>query len=586
MAEIVKLGDFEGVNLDASPAAIEDNELAWSQNMYVRDAGELQSRPTTVGIANLKASSVTAPEGALLFPFTDANGKYHLIAWLERPTDNPTGSALYDYDFDATAGTLLQSVASLSRPQILVWNRKLYVFTGTDQNGYVIAPDGTGALVSTAIAWGEAIKPKVAGIYQNSFVLANMGGSDESTLRFCEVNDPSILLSAAKGIYLNRGDGDRIVGVAEISVQGGANYIEPYMVVWKRRSTWLVSGAPPTSTTDGTLRIISLNKEEGLAAKETLASTEHGLIWSSGRNVYFMPWGGTPIAIGNKIRKYLSKLPQESTVAWHAVYHDGFYRLTVPRQEGYPGAMYAPGAAPPGSPPLGYTGGQSVATEQWWCDVRDPSKPKWWGPMTIPCTASVMDRQIDGSYRLLLAYGTQYAGVSSFGHRLVELSDLPYMGPTGNSGARVDDHCEMVLYTIAEGQEVRGKELTFGDPNLNKLILQAEVNIWADASMVLGMDLLGDGGNAIQIASGHLTLEDPSSGFVLDVSALDTGVLTMKYTNLIGYPPDAGRFLAKTWQPVVKYRPPISDDDDWFNCREVRIRMIAVRVSLKNRRSP
>lgn len=594
--------NFAGVDLSVHPRELADDKLAWSENAYQVQPGEVGFRPQTEILENGYILDKEPTNVALAFWDDPASGKHFRFIWIDADGASLRGHCTLDIIQGGGSFVTVEQFLASGRPCFLRWRERLYVFPGWSKPGIVITgldDQQTHGLAVSDIGtnWGTKLRPRTVWLYREHFLLAGMDSPDESTVWPCEYNDPDTLLASTKSWYLGRGDGDQIIHGIEVPVYGGSQVIEPYCVVWKRRSTWMIQGAPPTGATSGSISVIPINRYEGCVAKETVAVTEHGVIWCSGKNVWLMPPGEKPVPIGREIAPYISKLSPNAPHAWHAAYFNGIYRLTVPSHREAAPLSQAVGSAPEGhgsefTALHRYPGGFSP-TEQWWCDLREyvkpetPGKVTWWGPMTIPSCASAVETE-GGVERLLMVQGELSAdmvGAINGYWRLIE-------GDKQTQYHRDASYAALIGYeSVTEQMELRFKEFDFGDPMLLKLIESMELHAYADAldgndlPVALQIEMIGDGGSVAQTPTSPRV---GGKGFVLDTGipgvpagVLGTGKLATEFQSLGMHPPSGGRFLAKTWQPVV--RMPGNAAGAGASA-DLRIRALGVRVRPIGRR--
>ena len=121
----------------------------------------------------------------------------------------------------------------------------------------------------------------------------------------------------------------------------------------------------------GDYKIESLAIRVGCDAPLTMKWTPAGTIWlGADKQVYILPFDSlTPIPIGQKITSAgnikedgLESIPSSQTKNASAVYHDGFYKLSVAST------------------------GATTNDRQWWLDIARLSrdKNKYWGPWYGP----------------------------------------------------------------------------------------------------------------------------------------------------------------------------------------------------------
>lgn len=538
----VVVREFAGLNLLKPARHLEDNELAHAKNVWQPVPGVLGLRPQTKA-ADMAFWDANDGRTTAVMPLLDANNQTHLYAWVNRD-NNPARLTEATEGVPTLFKSLTTKVTSETRPGWVAWRNRLYVFPGPggDVCGYVVDGRVDSLTIQTTDAgasWSQKIKPRLAVIHRSQLVLAGMDTPEDSTIVCSEVNDPASIVAEAKYIWCGKGDGDSIVGMVSVPVVGGGNYAEPYLLVFKQRSTWLVSGALPTPSVDNKPAVTLYSGEAGLAAKETLAWTEHGLMWASGDNVWLAPRGGMPTRIGDAIAPALRSAPAGGRWKWSAAYFNQHYRLSIVSVEG---------------------GHYDWPDVQYWCDMRDPEHPKWFGPMTVPVTAQTVWRRPGYPDRLVMAY------VDTSGN-----ANLIADGDYGTAG-HLDAHDSSNAATI----DLKFKEFDFGDPMLDKLIQALELHLWVDkgGASALTIDMLADGGRVVQSQNKALT----EQGFVLDTSVLDTGVLTEEFQSVVAYPPNAGRFIGKTWQPRIRTNSASGA------APEVRIAGLGVRARVVGRR--
>ncbi len=587
----VVLKRFKGVNLAKNPREIDDDELCLARNTYppMKGGAELALRPQTSLITNDLDTGYNANRGdndSMAFVQLNGNTKHALFIWLERFQGAVGG--LFQLVDDVTWRNVLglspaaePTIPSTDRPQFIEYRRKLYVLVGQGAPCYVIeAPTAASGIVETPTSLSWDIAPSVGCVYRDTFCLARFDPANPGLVAFTEVGDPATILSSAKWLQVGPASDEQIVAMAEVSIYGGSDAVEPYMIVWKQRSTWLVQGEPPTSTSIGTLRISCINAHEGMSQKETLAKSPFGYIWASESNVWMLLNGSaSPTPIGLPIAPRLSKESPSARFAWHAVFSQGFYKLTIP-----------------GSTNGGDTGLADTLppTEQWWCDLRawldkdadgvQTNQFSWWGPMDVPAQASFVERFQDGRERELQGF-VRYRSASPSILHIVEANQ--------RGALSVDAHTNLDD-THGAKQEIIFKEYDFGDPLLKKIVTATEVNAYVDypeSYILLGsrvpvadgvvVKMLGDGGFKNKVSVRFDLLFDDQSDFMLDTDELDSDMwsgLTLNFHTIACYPPDGERFVARTFQPVIYTEP--GSDYAW----NLHLAGIGLRVRLIGRR--
>lgn len=544
---------WQGVNLSVDPQDLGDNELALSRNVHAekKDGGTLILRRSSLFLHEWNTHQ--PPLGtAHLFRFRTA-GTTWALGW-EAP-----GRWFY---YSPEVQQLIQFVnlpeGAPRKPCIIQWQDRAYLLTDGGP-GYMLKRVAGASvpftLTSMAGKWVLPSPAAVGTIYQGSLVLGGFGPAEESLVRWCEVGDPDTLLSDTKSINIGRGIGGEINGIIEVPIEGGAEPVQTYGIFLKPGGMWMAQGAPPTSTDDGDIKITPLNQEQGLISKETIAVTAKGVIWSSGGNVWLAAVGAKPVAIGDAIAPMLEVTPQYRD-QWHAVYHDGFYRLTIPAPQANTGAY--------------------AQVEQWWCDLRDFPRVSWWGPMEVS-TAAAVSLGDPGGAAQLLAWAHRSNGVGSSTPYSLDLEqhDVPTYRRLDHYGAPSGQLRSPVL-------EVQGRLFDFGDPETKKIIQGVELNVQIDMPHDVTVELRGDGGEA----NAEETQLSENGGYILETGSandgvLDTGKLTNGYKSINFTPPEGRRYLAYTVQPVVRMSGLNGDEGGGIRIRDIvlKVRSISRRPS-------
>lgn len=534
----IVLREFRGVNLSVNPRYLPDGDLVKAQDTYQPLPGWLQLRPQTQLITSINATGSYVVDTMVYMPFDDARRQHHTMLWHEDGNYARVLELLPDNTASIFVSTGLWS--GKERPAWFVFNRELYILTGADKPGFIIYADPNsfagGLLVKDAFTgWSSQIRPSIAAVYRDQLCVAGLAPPDESLIRLTNplavANGIDTLLGLDKSISVAASDGDRIVGLYQVPVIGGGSYVEPYLLVFKRRSVWMVQGNLPTQNLEGSATTVPLVRDEGLVSKETICPTPYGTAWCSGENVWVAPHGGVPIPIGADIREHIRRLPGGDRASWFMVYYKGFLRLQIPKVTGLVATATTEGEY----------GAQY--NEQYWCDMRNFPKVSWWGPMTIPCAASAVDT-VGDNQRLLMAFSRYRAPNST----------VYFVEGEQQTANHTDAHTNLDGH-LAPTMDIRFKEFDFGDPMLDKLVDALELHVWADRATTLTVQMLGDGGSVVSNPTGPNV---SGGGFVLDASLLNTGVFSEGFQSLAVFPPSSGRFIAKTWQPIIQTQSTVS----------------------------
>ncbi len=510
--DVAEIKEFQGVNRSDSARDIADNEFVSTQNMYpVSGNTELGLRPNTAPypifpsfwrISEDVGGGLPQVAAAATYQFKDRFENNRVILWVSGyrwvaggGTAREVESRLYEFATNGIEGffSLLWEGMGLTPPQGLSHRGKLYLYSRE-----------AGVLKLYTEQYMDVYgKPAVKVSQELRSVLSGGGGVYRDSLVYCDLDDPHMIrfsdpleeapISLDKSLRVGISTDDRTMTAVEVGIEGGGQYIEPYLLVFKSQSVWTLNGPPPTSVTLGGLTVSPLIRGEGLISKATVVRTKLGVLWCSGKNVWFTPNGKTPVPIGGKIAKMLKDLPREEAL-WSAAFHDGFYKLTVPA----PGVAEGPD-------------GQYTQTEQWWCDLRNwggDSLPTWWGPMTVS-TMSMMVEDLPGDETRLVGttaiLSTSEEGILSTDIKLWEMGDR-YVGNDFDG-------------TPVEG-ELRFKEFDFGAPKLNKTIDVVEVEARVEVpSYITDVEMIANGG--FKARDAFTNAQPAATGFVLDTSVME-----------------------------------------------------------------
>jgi hypothetical protein len=135
------------------------------------------------------------------------------------------------------------------------------------------------------------------------------------------------------------GGGEGLVGGAVYTNTTGTQGPIAQLVLAKPNSLWILSDLPAYTSDNGysgsnpgnDAFMTQLSGEIGSAGHETFQSTDIGLITTSIKGVWLIRESGEPTPIGEEIRNFLidedPSLQAINTRYWHAVFHDGHYKL-------------------------------------------------------------------------------------------------------------------------------------------------------------------------------------------------------------------------------------------------------------------
>mgnify|MGYP003639165620 FL=1 len=341
----------KGVNLYVEKSAIAEEEAVKTTNMIWRDG--MQKRG---GYAKFNANQVLTGKKV-----TGIHRFYYGIASKQTLASSGTVVDYYTGSDWAAAKTGLTDGA-----QVLfeTWgfNDKCYVANGAD------APfswDGSSAAALTGLG-GDVIQFLT---YQDRLLyISNTtpGGLGWSA----SFVDNSWKSPTNTGVFPDSKLYGMVIHAAQVSDAGLAAKV----LLAGANGMYLFGGNDlRVPSTEGDYKIDSLATRTGCSAPLTMKWTPAGTVYlGTDKQVYILPYNSlTPVPIGHKItaagnRKEdgLESIPASQIANASAVYHDGFYKLSIAK-----------------------TGG-TTNTRQWWLDIarleRDDNRfwGPWYGPMT------------------------------------------------------------------------------------------------------------------------------------------------------------------------------------------------------------
>lgn len=328
-----------------------------------------------------------------------------------------------------------------------------------------------------------ATERSTSGVYQTDGVAAgttiiDFGTSEPPRTKYCFTYQESLVVGgsefssdAAGGIYWTNAynpynwsqsgsgtdlaflqleaSGFPITGIGVYTNSTSINQPTSPLVVFKRHSSWLLSGLPQTFTTANTFT--QLSGRVGCVGMQTIAYTDVGTMFASDDNVYLLRGDGEPTPIGDDIGDILK--PEDPSIVldttyWNAMYHDEHYKLAFTAQS--------------------ELSIESMPTIELWLNIRkmkaNKGQPCWYGPN--------IGRNI--AYSLL-----EYSEDPTFTQRPQRITiDLTQMAYADDPSVVVD------LSSVSISVVLKTKNFT-GDQadHMNKLLIRNYYSFSVDQSM-------------------------------------------------------------------------------------------------------
>ena len=241
-----------------------------------------------------------------------------------------------------------------------------------------------------------------------------VSAASATTLQFLGYRDRILAISEGDLTWSDSFDDSNFGSVANIgirpdtklngmilhAVNDGSDGIDSKVLLAGDNGMYLFSGTDlrwPATT--GDYSIFQLGVNSGCTAPRTMVWTPRGSMWLGvDRQIYLLPFNGaTPIPVGTKLwshsdTKGLDSIPAPYLKTCCAVYHDGFYKISIP------------------------VTGDTHPTREYWLDINRATTDEnghfgpWYGPMigqTISCYVKQGGVGVSGE---LLGGGAQDCG--------------------------------------------------------------------------------------------------------------------------------------------------------------------------------
>lgn len=148
---------------------------------------------------------------------------------------------------------------------------------------------------------------------------------------------------------------DDITGLGVATIGETTELPSAPLAIFTRASTYLLQG---DILDDPSAALFQVSNRIGCISHHTIVATPLGLMFVGNESVYLLrPDVAQPVDIGMAITRAIREIPEGQRVNACAIYHKGFYKLSI--------------AVP----------GGATNTTQWWLDIRDGTAGlAWWGP--------------------------------------------------------------------------------------------------------------------------------------------------------------------------------------------------------------
>lgn len=411
-----------GVNLNASPRAIRDDQVCWAKNTWPDLDGILWKRP---GVSVISNAIITALYTCYSFFKPDPITGYKYVAHLRN--DNTDTHYLIASSFNAIQNTLVTDAVSLSIGQLggsaqepacfaNYRGRVIAAIPGVE-GFYHLIPKANGIgyewikasfkffprdfVTSAALAFEQTqnngdVTPKIAAVYRGRMRYLNLGvgrghwmvSADAASATHLNVREfplwalcgNDLLAYNSRHQELDEISGEDISGAFEVTLKSVGTPAEKGFLILTERSGVIITGdLSQTSDTDATDPMLMLgdfkankiNYEVGCASQATIVRTPYGTLWASGSDVWAMYLDASaPVRIGTNIRQALQACPSVGRKFWSAAYANGCYVLSLVTDQSSNSTL------------------EILDKQQWWLDLRQGPPPnaeaaRWFGPQEV-----------------------------------------------------------------------------------------------------------------------------------------------------------------------------------------------------------
>lgn len=336
-----------GVNFQVDPTQLEDEELAYCKNALPVKVGTLETRPAMAHARTLDGQITSVQTNSIIdFIFSSCPLAREVVLY----KDSSNNYVLCTYREASEAGPTRTTLTNITnvRPHLFNIGKRTFCFNGAES--YVIEedPDAPGTLHVVTYhskltqAGAATVKPELCAMSHGRVVLGRLGGAFQSHITFLQTEqdedqygeppfdwlDNQIIYAIGVGLE-DQGDLTAMFGAM---LAGAADPSQSVLYVWKRDAMYVVTGeaglrgdAEPL----GNVAVAKVQARCGCVSQATVVQTPFGVMWCGTDDVWLMPWGGTPIAVGTKLRPWLLNQPNNMQWRYHAAYADGFYRLAL-----------------------------------------------------------------------------------------------------------------------------------------------------------------------------------------------------------------------------------------------------------------
>jgi hypothetical protein len=366
-----------GVNLHADPTQIRDDQLAYAKNLVPVRPGVIGSRPCMQWAREAMQPNLGFGSMCVLRAmFSPIGPELSIVYW--DIGNNELRFNLFD-DSVARNDSKRIVIANNCVPVSMVqWDGDTYVFTGETRGARAAFASNSDGFVVEAINWSDAgnenFKPTGAAVIRDRMVYWGYGDGRE--VMFADRGKPLQIganaVASGRSIPVALIAQSPITHCQELVTSNTGSPNQSVVAVWTTDSMYMLLGEPAESfdpgAVIGSLQQNLLPVNAGCVSGATVASTPYGTIWAGPDDVWFMPFGSTPIRIGTNIRPALLETPPNLRWKWHGVYD--------PNTSQYRLAIFGPGAGPTEI---------SGCTHHYILDMsqsppRDADSAVWWGP--------------------------------------------------------------------------------------------------------------------------------------------------------------------------------------------------------------
>lgn len=269
-----------GLNQQAPPLALDESQCAWVENLHLSEAGQWTTQNigySRLNTASLNGSSSSGQAVRSLHRFETTTGTVLNLA--------QAGGSLYSLNTGTGVSTLVSTGWSSTAPlRSVTWLGWLFL-VAQGQSPYRYNAQAAPSVLPgwpPTIAGQSVGNPSLVEVFAGRLVFAG-DSSNPSALYLSALEDPTSWSPGpnpdSPGVFqVSPGDGDKITALKRLFLPLSN---EELLVVFKKRSIWLLSGSDATN-----FKLERASSQLGAVSQESTVSVGQELLFLSEQGIY------------------------------------------------------------------------------------------------------------------------------------------------------------------------------------------------------------------------------------------------------------------------------------------------------------